>query len=176
MANYYKDRPETTRFHTRPLTLEDIPEWTLFFEDKEAVKLFPDLGFATSAERAEHWIIRQLGRYENGNFGLKALIEKDTGRFLGQCGLLLQEVDGVKELEVGYHIFKKYWGQGLAPEAAKLFMQYAFANNLSDSVISIIDIRNIKSQRVADKNGLHREKQTTWSGRDVYIYRIGRPH
>ena len=51
-------------------------------------------------------------------------------------------------------------------------MDYAFQNNLTNSIISIIDIRNIRSQRVADKNGLTREKQTKWSEIDVYIYRI----
>jgi RimJ/RimL family protein N-acetyltransferase len=88
---------------------------------------------------------------------------------------MVQEVDGVNEIEVGYHIFKKYWGLGYAPEAAKLFIDYAFQNELTDSVISIIDIRNIKSQRVAEKNGLKREKQTIWSGLEVHIYRIHRP-
>jgi RimJ/RimL family protein N-acetyltransferase len=172
LANYYEDCLQTPRFHTRPLTIADVPAWTAFFEDKEAVELFPDLGIKTSQGRAEYWIQRQIWRYENEQYGLKALIEPGTDALIGQCGLLIQEVDGVKELEVGYHIYKKNWGQGFAPEAAKLFMNYAFANKLSDSIISIIDVRNIKSQRVAEKNGLHREKQTNWSGRDVYIYRI----
>lgn len=86
---------------------------------------------------------------------------------------MLQEVDGKPELEVGYHIFKKYWGQGYAPEAAKAFLHYGFENKWAPSIISIIDIRNTKSQRVADKNGLKREKQTKWADWDVFIYRTG---
>jgi RimJ/RimL family protein N-acetyltransferase len=103
---------------------------------------------------------------------MQALIHRQTGAFIGQCGLLAQEVDGVQELEVGYHIFYKYWGQGYAPEAAKGFLQHAFENKLADSLISIIDVRNLKSQRVAEKNGLVREKQTRWSELDVFVYRI----
>jgi RimJ/RimL family protein N-acetyltransferase len=100
------------------------------------------------------------------------LLEKESNEFIGQCGLIKQEVDGKTEIEVGYHVFKKYWGRGFAPEAAKIFLEYAFNNNLSDSVISIIHVGNTKSQRVADKNGLTREKQTRWSDLDVFIYRM----
>ena len=84
----------------------------------------------------------------------------------------MQEVDRETEIEVGYHIFKRFWGQGFAPEAAKLFIDYAFKNNLSNSIISIININNIRSQQVAEKNGLVREKQTNWLDLNVYIYRI----
>ncbi|CAN5544418.1 hypothetical protein BH23BAC1_BH23BAC1_35930 [soil metagenome] len=79
--------------------------------------------------------------------------------FIGKCGLLTQEVDGIKEIEVGYHIMKKYRRQGYAPEAAKLFFDYALRNYLTISMISIIDIRNIKSQRVAEKNGLRKKNK-----------------
>jgi hypothetical protein len=54
---------------------------------------------------------------------------------------------------------KKYRRQGYAPEAAKLFFDYALRNYLTISMISIIDIRNIKSQRVAEKNGLRKKKK-----------------
>lgn len=45
---------------------------------------------------------------------------------------------------------------------------------ITDYVISIIDKGNIKSQRVADKNGLFRNKETTWNNLNVYIYRINK--
>ncbi|MFZ1677386.1 MAG: GNAT family N-acetyltransferase, partial [Saprospiraceae bacterium] len=143
-----------------------------FFKDEEAIELMPTYGLTTNKERATRWIEKQLDRYATNRMGHQALIDRNTNEFIGQAGLLVQEVDGITELEVGYHVFKKYWGQGYAPEAARLFLNYGFKNNLSDSIISIIDTRNLKSQRVADKNGLLREKQTTWSDLNVYIYRI----
>ncbi|MGB4849238.1 MAG: GNAT family N-acetyltransferase [Saprospiraceae bacterium] len=157
---------------TRFLTLDDISAWTDFFKDEEAIELMPTYGLTTNKERATRWIEKQLDRYATNRMGHQALIDRNTNEFIGQAGLLVQEVDGITELEVGYHVFKKYWGQGYAPEAARLFLNYGFKNNLSDSIISIIDTRNLKSQRVADKNGLLREKQTTWSDLNVYIYRI----
>lgn len=168
----YKDHLETNRLSTRFLTPEDMLIWADFFNDNEAVEFFPSSGFTSMMDRAKHWIERQLNRYSENEFGLQALISKETKTFVGQCGLLKQDVDDKTEIEVGYHIFKKYWGQGYASEAARLFINHAFQNNLADSIISIIDIRNIRSQKVAEKNGLTRDKQTRWSDVDVYIYRI----
>jgi RimJ/RimL family protein N-acetyltransferase len=64
-------------------------------------------------------------------------------------------------------VVRKYWGQGYAPEAAKLFGDFAFNNNHSDSIISIIDIRNLKSQRVAGKK---RAVQGKANGVEEYGY------
>lgn len=167
----YQDYLESGRLFTRYLTNGDIKAWICFFQDKDSTEYLPNPGFSSVEERAEHWIDKQLNRYASNQFGLQALIDKKTKQFIGQCGLLKQSVDGQTEVEVGYHIFKKYWGQGYAPEAAKLFINYAFENNITDSVASIINVNNLRSQRVADKNGLILEKQTKWSGLDVFIYR-----
>lgn len=171
--NYFSEL-ESTRIKTRILKEYDTKSWEKFFEDKDAVEFFPSFDLPSNNARAAHWINRQLERYKTGEFGLQAITDKNTNELIGQCGLLLQEVDGVKELEVGCHVFKKYWGNGYAPEAAKLFIDFAFKNNLSPSVISIIHINNIKSQKVALKNGLQKEKQTVWRDINVLIYRISK--
>lgn len=171
---FYTDNLQSDRLFTRYLTSADTLAWTTFFEDKEAVEFLPNFGLDTENERAQHWINRTLNRYAEGTYGLQALFDKKTNEFIGQCGLLTQTVDDIKELEVGYHMFKKYWGQGYAPEAAKLFIDFAFKNNLADSIISIINTGNLKSQRVADKNGLIKDKQTRWNNLDVFIYRINK--
>ncbi len=117
----------------------------------------------------------QLARYAENRFGLQALVNKSTNEFIGLCGLLAQEVDGINEIEVGYHILKKQWEQAYATEAAKLFIDYAFEHHLTLSVVSVIDVDNFKSQRVAEKNGLKIDKQTKWIGdEDVFIYRISK--
>jgi ribosomal-protein-alanine N-acetyltransferase len=173
LNNYvYIDNLESERLVTRKLTLDDVDGWSSFFEDEEAVKFLPDRGFNSTKERARNWIDRQLARYAEQRYGLHALFNKKSNAFVGQCGLILQVVDGEPQLEVGYHIFKKHWGQGYAPEAAKLFIDFAFEYNQAASVISIISVGNIKSQRVAQKNGLAKVRQTRWSDLDVFIYLI----
>ena len=168
----YEDNLETARLRTRFLTIDDVEAWKVFFSDKDAIEFFPSFGITNAEEQPKGWIQRQLDRYASKRYGLQALIDKKTGAFIGQCGLLMQEVDGEKELEVGYHVFRQYWGSGYAPEAARMFIDYGFRNNQAESIVSIIHVNNIRSQRVADKNGLKRGKKTTWSDIDVYIYRV----
>lgn len=173
MNNYiYKDNLESERLITRKLVEFDIETWADFFREEEAVKYIPSYGLATAEERSKHWIDRQLGRYADNKFGHLALIDKKTNQFVGQCGLLIQDVNGNTEIEVGYHIFKKYWGRGYAPEAARMMINYAFDNHVTDYIISMIDVNNIRSQRVAEKNGLVRGPQTRWNDFDIFIYRM----
>ena len=170
----YQDQLHSPRLQTRFLTKEDAPAWTAFLEDKACCEFIPDFGFTNPTDRALHWMERQMTRYAENRYGLQALIHRDTGEFIGQCGLMLQEVDGKQEIEVGYHIFRKYWGLGYAPEASSIFKNYWLDHHLSDSLISIIDINNTNSQRVADKNGLSRTIQTKWMNLDIFVYRMDR--
>lgn len=167
----YEDALQSPRLRTRFLTLEDAAIWSEFMNDPVATELFPPNDLPEGVDAAEHWVKYQLERYQTFRYGLQAILNKETGEFLGMCGLLLQHVDQQNEVEVGYHFLRKYWGNGYAPEAARLFLDYAFENQLADSVISIIHVRNTKSQRVAEKNGLQREKSTRWRGMDVFVYR-----
>lgn len=170
----YEDHLLTRRLITRFLTPEDVRVWASFFKDKEATAYFPPIDYSSDEEKARWWIERQITRYREARFGLQALINRETKELVGQCGLLLQEVDGEPEVEIAYHILKQYWGQGYAPEAAGAFLHYAFQNNLADSVTAIIHLHNTRAQRVAEKVGLARGKQTQWAGVDVYIYRISK--
>ncbi|WP_445589469.1 GNAT family N-acetyltransferase [Sunxiuqinia sp. A32] len=168
----YLDGAETERLRIRKLELSDIAIWESFFENNDYL---PYLGLDLSSDKkaqAKEWIEIQLRRYQEKRYGHHALIDKQTNQFIGQCGLLTQEIDGKTEIEIGYHILPAYWGKGYATEAANKFRDYAFQNNLCNSLISIIDIRNIASQKVAEKNGMRKTRQIKYHGLDVFIYRI----
>jgi [ribosomal protein S5]-alanine N-acetyltransferase len=103
---------------------------------------------------------------------MNVLIDKKSGAFIGQCGLLIQTVDDIEELEVAYSMMPQHRGKGYAPEAAKKCIDFAFANQLRDSVISIIHEDNLESQKVALKNKLSLDKRTMYDNNPVNIYRI----
>lgn len=176
--NYYQDYgvPRTERLHSRNIKPEDASEWEPFFNDRDSLQFLPVNPQQTLAEYSEFWIERQLQRYQNRQFGLKAIIRNADQVLVGMCGLLLQEVDHIQEVEVGYHILPAFRKLGYATEAANGFMQFAFDNNLCDSLISIIDVRNEKSLNVAGKNGLMLDKTTQWKELKVHIYRIYPKH
>lgn len=170
MPYKYEDNLQSERLSTRFLNKDDVKAWSNFLGNKECIEFFPGK-FKTAQEHAEFWIEKQLTRYKENKYGLQVLLDKKTGKFIGQCGLLLQNVDGKLELEVGYHIMREHWKKGYAIEAAKLFKEYGFKNKQADSIISIIHHQNFRSQNVAIKNGMHKEKQTKWMDLDVFIFR-----
>jgi ribosomal-protein-alanine N-acetyltransferase len=171
MWNHYLEEKETKRLLIRPLRENDSHEWQEFIMDKTATIFFPD-DWKLKPEKSIEWIESQLTRYKENRYGLHALIEKKSGKLVGQCGLLTQKVDGKNELEIGYHLIPRYWGNGYAIEAAREFKKMCFENNLADSVISIIGTDNIPSQKVAQRNGMIIETQTEFLEMDVYIFRI----
>jgi [ribosomal protein S5]-alanine N-acetyltransferase len=173
MSEYiYEDNLQSNRLKTRFATEDDVPAWSEFFKDESSVAYLPKHDFASFEARAEDWIKRQINRYKNQEYGLQFLHDKTTNELIGQCGLILQEVDGRKEIEVGYHVLPWHRGKGYAPEAAKCFIDYAFENKITDSVISLIHVDNLNSKRVAEKNGLVRERTTVFKGIEAYVYRM----
>jgi RimJ/RimL family protein N-acetyltransferase len=98
------------------------------------------------------------------------MILKPDGEFAGDCGLTRQPVDDVTEMEVGYHLARRHQGQGLATEAARACLDYAFSNLGLHRVISLIRPENLPSRRVAERNGMSVEKQTIFAGLPHVVY------
>jgi ribosomal-protein-alanine N-acetyltransferase len=107
---------------------------------------------------------------------MNVLVDKGSGAFIGQCGLLIQDIDGCEEVEVGYSIMPAYWRMGYATEAAQKCIAHAFENNLADSLISIIHENNTESEKVALKNKMTLDRKTIYGNNPVKIYRIKNDH
>jgi ribosomal-protein-alanine N-acetyltransferase len=113
----------------------------------------------TRAETDE-WIARNQRRYAEFGYGLWAVLLKDSGQFIGDCGLCWQDVDEERLLEVAYHLGRDHWGNGYAPEAARACIRYGFEALKMPKLMSLIRPENLQSRRVAEKNGLRIERQT----------------
>lgn len=174
MPYFYVDGLETERLITRYLTPADVEIWQKFLADAESTAYLPNIDNRPLAEWTQFWIDRQLTRYRENKYGLQALIHKETGEFVGQCGLLLQDVNGTPELEVGYQIFKQFRGKGYATEAARRFRDFGFEHAQAPSIVSIIHVNNVNSQRVAVRNGMRQGERLPLYGMEVFIYRISR--
>lgn len=167
---------ETKRLTSRKLTKDDIETWLEFLQGEDSLQFLPFSG--PTHEDSRKWIEKQMDRYKKNGYGMMALIHKETGEMVGQCGILVQDIEGKIETEVAYHIIPRFRGQGYATEAAVSFKEYIFEKGISDSVISLIHVDNVKSQRVADKNGMKRDfitkRLSYMDGIPLYVYRINR--
>jgi [ribosomal protein S5]-alanine N-acetyltransferase len=165
------DGQKTERLSFRTISKLDFSDWVKFFEDPNTSLHWKEEK-ETPLIACEKWYQKQYWRYENDQGGMNALLEKTSGRLIGHCGLLVQTVDGISELEIAYSLLPEFWNKGYAFEAAQCCKLYAFQNDFSDSLISIISCTNLPSQKVALKNGMTVEKETGYHQNKVYIFRI----
>lgn len=149
---------ETPRLILRHLQMDDLPELYALYKDPEMRRYFPD-GVLTYEETKEEleWYLN--GHPEYPELGLWATVYKEPGRFIGRCGLLRWEIDGKLETEIAYLIDKKYWNQGLATEAGRGIMSYAFEALKLRRLICLMHPDNIASQKVAQRIGMKLERQ-----------------
>lgn len=158
---------ETERLRLREFIPEDAGALAAVLGDPVAMQYYPA---AFDRQGVENWIEKNRERYRCDGFGLWAMLLRQSGELIGDCGCALQEVEGRREIEVGYHVRRDLWGRGYATEAARACMRYAFQKLGAQRVISIIRPENLPSRRVAGKNGLVCEKVVFWRGYDHGIY------
>ena len=168
---YLLEGETTERLLFRKLIPADFDAWLPFHQNPLSSKHWEGAPLEPIAA-CKQWFQKAFHRYENNLGGMNALIDKNTGLLVGQCGLLVQTVDAKNELEVGYSIVPQYWQQGFATEAAIKCKEYAFAHKVASSLISIIHIDNIGSQKVAKNNGMHLDTSTTYANNPVHIFRV----
>ena len=164
---------QTQRLSLREFEHEDVDALTAILSDPETMRYYP-MRFDLAA--VADWIQRNRTRYANDGFGLWAMILNSTHELIGDCGLVCQTVDGVDEIEIGYHVRRDLWGQGYATEAARACRDYGFATLAVDRLISLIRPENLASRRVAEKNGMTVWKEVTRANLLHYVYAIKRDH
>ena len=161
---------ETERLYLREMNPSDFESLCKILQDEDAMYAYEG---AFSDSEVQEWLDRQISRYQKWNFGLWAVILKETDEMIGQCGLTMQPWKEDEVLEIGYLFERQYWHNGYATEATIACKKYAFEKLDADEVCSIIRDSNIASQKVALRNGMI--KMDTWTkhykGVDMPHYR-----
>ena len=142
---------ETDRLMLRQITQDDFDVWYEILSDAETMKYYPAPYDKAGVQR---WIDWSLKNYAQYGFGLWAVILKENGQFIGDCGITMQNINGQQLPEIGYHLHKKYWRRGYASEAARKCMEYAFEKLDFPAVYSYMTSENAASYGVAVKNGM----------------------
>jgi len=167
--NFVANILETVRLVLREFVPDDADALALVISDAETMRYYP-----APYDRAgvEQWIERNRQRYVRDGVGLWALVLKATGEMVGDCGIIRQEIEGESLYEIGYHLRRDLWGQGLATEAATACRDGGFAHLGVNRLISLIRPENVPSQRVAERNGMTIWKEIEWRGLRHYVYAI----
>lgn len=111
-------------------------------------------------------------------WGVWALEVPGVADFIGFVGLALtvMPVPFSPFIEVGWRLDKAHWGNGYAPEGARASLAYAFDTLKQREVVSMTTVGNLKSRRVMDKIGLHRDEADDFDLPRLPIGHPIRPH
>lgn len=152
---------ESKRLILRHLEPSDLEALFALYQDPEMVRYIPDAS-STLAETKKELAYFANGHPKHPELGLWATIHKETGQFIGRCGLLPWEIDGNHEVEVAFMIAKPFWGKGLGNEVAQAILAYGQNKLGLTRMVCLIEDGNVASIKVAEKIGMAFEKE----GRD----------
>ena len=162
---------ETERLFLSEMAEEEAPDFFELNSDWEVMKYTGDKTFA-DVEDARQLLIN-YPYYKRYGFGRHTVRLKDTGEFLGWCGLKYRE--DINEVDIGYRLLRKHWNKGYATEASLTSLQYGFETHKIQRIIGQANVQNGASIRVFQKIGLQFEKYLFVDGVDDVQYCIEKP-
>ena len=162
---------QTERLIIREYSQADLDDLYEILSDPETMKYYPKPYDRSGCQR---WINWCLDSYEKNGFGLWAIELKESGAFIGDCGITMQPIDGAWLPEIGYHISKHHWRRGYAKEAARAVRDWCFTHTDFDAVYSYMTCTNVASYSTAASIGMTRIKQYDDDGVPHFVYRMTR--
>lgn len=146
---------QTERLVLREFRAEDVEDVHEYASDAEVVR---HMAWGPNDQEAtRQFVHRKLleQREEPRRVWDLAVVERDSDRVIGSCGLRMDEEGG--QAALGYCYRRDMWGQGLATEAALAVLRFAFEEMDLHRVSATCDARNVSSARVLEKLGMRRE-------------------
>lgn len=106
-----------------------------------------------SIEYTKKFIDIVLSKYKIGEYNDWAIVLKENNKMIGTCGFTrIDEYNSIAE--IGYVLNPKYWGYGIATEAAKKVIAFAFEVLRVNRVEAKFIFGNEASLKVMNKVGM----------------------
>lgn len=141
---------QTERLILRPVQPDDAEAMFDYLRDEETVRFITVPPVITVTEVIEnsiqsYFMLDPIGKW--------AIVYDQ--KMIGTIDLRLNEAH--RQAEIGYVLNKRYWGQGIMPEAAQAILAVGFDQLQLVRIFSEHDTRNPKSGRVMTKIGMQQE-------------------
>jgi RimJ/RimL family protein N-acetyltransferase len=153
---------ETARLIIRTFEPRDADAWLALVTDRDVRRYLP-AGPAPTRDTFCAGLERRHAMERDRGFAMWAVDAKDTGIFIGQCGLYPVEGTG-PEIEIAYHYTKASWGKGYGTEAASAVLAYGLGQLRLERVIALVMPENVGSCHVVEKAGMRFESMATYYG------------
>ena len=161
----------TRRLKLRSFKPLDIDRLAEILGDPSVMRFIPPRK-PLSRNRVEAAFNSIIAHWKKHGFGRWAVVHAQDDIIIGWCGLNF--LDEISEIEVAYLFDSKYWGRGLATEAAKEVINYGFRKLKLKKIIALSFPENIASQKVMEKIGMTYEKSILIWGYHLKKYVIDR--
>ena len=161
---------ETPRLLVRQLETSDIDAMFAIFGNPTVTKWMDD-GSPLTRELCEKWISVSQHNYETKGFGASAVLEKETGHFIG-CSGIVYAIDR-QEPEIIYAFETRSWGKGFASELVPAMLRYGLEQCHLPYILATIDAENKASQRIVTKAGMQQiAEEPEPDGHLTLVFRI----
>jgi ribosomal-protein-alanine N-acetyltransferase len=146
---------ESERLYFRPHELADLDSFCAMEMDADVRRYVG--GYPRSREDAERkFPYRQLQEV-SGRLGVWATVLKSNGQYIGRCGLY-PHINSAGEVVAGeaslsFYLARAYWGQGLASEAARAFVEFGWKQLQLSRIVTTVQVGNAASVRILEKLG-----------------------
>jgi [ribosomal protein S5]-alanine N-acetyltransferase len=151
----FEDLPEleTERLLLRKMRLDDARAMFAYASDPEVTRY---VLFEThrSIEDSQAFLRLVVEGYERGDFGGWGVVLKDSGAFVGTCGVDYGYAPEHARAELGYVLSREHWGKGLVPEAVRAVIRFGFGRMELNRIQARCIAENTASARVMEKAGM----------------------
>ena len=149
----------TDRLTLRPIEIEDVENIVELWTNPQVTEY---LGGPKDPRRIREYSIELAtdpeAVYAEEGDRWWSICLRDSREWIGKCGLLSKEIEGVGEIELSYFFLPSSWGSGFATEAARYLADYAFRELGLPTLVALIDPENARSAKVAERLGMGLEK------------------
>ena len=161
---------DTARLRLRPFEAEDLDDLAAMWSDPE---VGPWIGGAhTERRRSVDTLVAHLDHQRRHGYAFWAVEERETGRLVGEIGLMLFEGCG-PEIETGWCIARDAWGKGYAQEAARRWLEIGFGDLGFDRIVAVVLPANERSIRVCESLGMRPAGTRHAYGREHLLFELG---
>ena len=165
----------TERLHLRRWRFTDREPFSELNADPLVMEFYPST--LTSAE-SDAFVDRIEAHFDETGFGLWAVELVSSGEFAGYVGLWPATFEShfTPAIEVGWRLALRFWGAGLASEAAQAALDDGFQRLGVDEIVSFTSSLNLNSRRVMEKLGMRHDPTDDFDHPALAVGDPLRPH
>jgi ribosomal-protein-alanine N-acetyltransferase len=163
---------ETRRLTLRPFEPRDHAAHAAMYADPQVTRFLPGGPFLdeVAAARSARSLAHFASHWARHGWGVWAVIDKDSGAVIGQCGL--NHLPDGSDVELLYALARKAWGRGLATEAGRAALDHGFASVGLHRIVAVTRPEHGASRRVMEHLGMEHEGDRELFGMRVVCYAL----